>query len=627
MYEAEIPYLSLSQDQVDDLALGYGDASAITVLRQGQYGRTLQSLASILEIADAELIIPVIQLLDRSQEINPSSFSDVLSHPHVSVWAWTCLNELMGVYGADSIDKHVAHLSSIAAVVGYRCGVDFEIKVPITEGVVNFPGLGRAVLGSEALNDQALVVAIPGSLQVVYRDQVVTVQEDEQKQEPFDSWESIRRVSVEHDGLTLTVEIDDIDPYRGYYQYAYQLPVDERLDEVSFKSWVSNITSAWEFLVDNHKKYAEGMAAGLQVMVPMAERTNHRHDRPVHGFGAIALTNISPMWIAYAMLEEFQRAKVAALNYLFPMHKAIHEESVYFAPWTTAPRSFRQMLESFYALPVVTEYWKQQSEVTTDPERARKAQQLFILWCSRHDYLRRKLQDCGELTTFGIEFISYTQPDSHLRSLQNISTEAIQLARFTEIDNRICWRLQNLRPDSSFLQRTTEAWIASMSCPNISLKLHAYEGEFVTSWRPRRWLTVRKLSHPTDMEKFINSSEYLNQLNNDACLEDVLLVEGRFDEAKTMFLDRIRRQPNDLDAWAGLVMSHKEASVSSLLLTRFPEVVAALYQEIRRKIDITNMCPISLAQWLAVSLLHEDNEKFVPLPVHSHLVNQLVDWG
>jgi HEXXH motif-containing protein len=613
MSDPQIPPLVLSKSQIADLAAGLGDAATIEVLREAQHSKVLQTLASIVDLSDSTNTKPALDLLDAAQEANEQACYDAFTYPHIAVWAWVCLQEQMGITARESSINHAEYLSCVAASVAHQSGVkNFQIEVPLHHGGVMLPGLGRAILAASHVNGTATISAVEGELSITFDGHKVVVPA-RQAGECIE-WQAVRTVSVSCDDLQLSVAIDDVDPYRFYYATSAIAEPADRLDDVGIKAWDEELHAAWELLVRHHRKYAVGIAAGLRTIVPMAETVHNNHDRMSESFGVVALAAVSKRWTAYAILEEFQRSKLAALNYLFPIHKVTHEVNSYCLVWVQEPCSFRVLVEYTYALPAIIEFWNTQASSAALAEDRVLAATIALRWLARSDALRQSVINSQELTPFGLQiFENATSSGSAEQSAfyADQSAHVRELARFTERDNRVCWRLHNLKPNAQVAGRLAGLWISGGPCPSSPVAVEVNPGPPMVSWLGRRWAAIVKL---TDAQLFSDLKANIalaRSLYPTVSLADLALIDGEREEAIETYLGLINDDCHDLDAWAGLAVScEMNHTLAGQVLGRFPETVRGVYVRI---IETWQHPPdlLEVAAWLAPALLTQDPNLFL----------------
>jgi HEXXH motif-containing protein len=601
----ETVLLALTQDQVNQIAKGYGDAGSIEVLRLGQYSKLLQTVSTISEIVSTSVVADALDLMEQARTADKARCIDALTYPHVLVWASVCLEHLMSTLDADlSRDRHAMHIVNVSAAVAFRCGVAFDLDVTVHDGGVVLPGVGRALLGGDG--DRARIRHAGGRLTVECEGVVVNV--PGRTSTTTHDWHGLRSVTACHNDLALEVAIDDIDPYRGHYSVADIKPPSDRLDDVGYKIWHESVTDAWASLVDMHESYAVGLAQGMRVLVPLEEEQQPWHDRAEHGFGSATVANVSSDWIAYAMLCTFQAAKISALNYLLPMHQVTHDEFVHFVSSASQPRSFRQLFEITYAGSAVARFWRARATLTVEVEERLIALMKFESWRIRLTELRRQLLDSGELTSLGEQVVSLFDTTDDVSGANDVPRDIRILTRSIEVDRRACWRLANVQPDGALVARLASAWVAGGPCPTgFTVESTVQCGDLVLGWRARQLLGLRRLSDPVQFRSFAGDEPYMRAVISGSSPADWLFVNGQIDEAMNAWAKAVEADLADLEAWAGLVLACRTRhDVASMSLARFPEVVFAVRNAIADDcVDI-----LDLATWLAPLLLTQNESVF-----------------
>jgi HEXXH motif-containing protein len=594
-----VPLLTLTTEQIQSLARGFGDLESLQVLREGQHSRTLQALASILELAPTHTTADAITLLDAAQAHDEPAMFEAFSYPCIAEWAQVCLEQLLGITDEDGSHRHILHIARIAAAVAHQCGLDFEIMTEVERGGVSLPGLGFATLDATD-GTPATIRNSGGRLSIAVGSRVIEINGDGPAAQPH--WQAVRHVYVDSGGLTLQLALDDLDPYRDRYPGAALSPPAHRLDEIGFKAWSENLWDAWAYIVHEHRALAEDILHGLRVIVPITEDRFQRHDRSVNSFGAIATTNISPQWLAYAMLEEFQRSKVTALNYLFPLHRSTFEEKGFFGIWFHLPLSFRQFFESTHAAPVVAGFWAEQARRTESAEDRIRAALLSTLWTNRLDNLKARLARSGELTELGHEFVKAIPSPRNIPTADTVDPKLLAFSRATEADSRLGWRLQNLEVAPSAVEQLTIAWISAEPCPltiNLSTTLVHDSSATMDGWRTRRKLGIRRLADP-DM-----TPEVARLIEPEATSIDLLIAYGNFDDAWQEALDNLASRPADKDVWNALaITSVCRQNTASVSLGRYPEIVFAVYNALDHN-TMASTDVEELAFWLMPRLLRD----------------------
>ena len=172
--ELDIPTHTLDSGSFQALAGGFGDEGGLTQLIEAEHSLVRGVLSAVYQAAEAAPVIPravradlreawsLLAALDRDQ---PATLNAVLSHPYIRAWALHCLGQLkpagtrQGGHGPDDEDHgpeprglagELGHLGGIAAATAARARIGASVTVPVLDGAVHLPTLGRLALGAEA---------------------------------------------------------------------------------------------------------------------------------------------------------------------------------------------------------------------------------------------------------------------------------------------------------------------------------------------------------------------------------------------------------------------------------------------------------------------------------------------
>lgn len=349
------------------LAGGYGDDQAVSHLAAAHVSATRallgQARQRLAGDPAAERAWTVLAALD------PAALDTVLVHPYVRAWALRCA----GAPGA-----HAGHLPAVAAAAAIRAGLTAELVMPLRDGYVDLPGLGRLRAGGAgdvtmSTGPDWFAIQAPGRA-----PQRVKLAD------PGPAWEPVR--SLRADGASVALE--DTDPYRD----GYQRPVTPRLTAAEADRWQDRYRRAWELIIRDYPGYAPGLARGLAVITPLAADAADETDGGAgRAFGAIgAALPASPDRLVLLMLREFQRVKLGALLDLFDLCGS--EQS-------------QRLLATVYARVAVTDYWRVRRHRLTGAAAAAAAA-AFASSRERAAQAARTLAGSGALTALGQRFTS-----------------------------------------------------------------------------------------------------------------------------------------------------------------------------------------------------------------------------
>lgn len=360
-------------DQFAQLARGDGGPAAISALRTAQLSRHLLLIGHLLRNwpgSEAERDA-VADTLERARRAAPDRFAEVLGAPLVGSWTGITVRATeRGVAAASDFGQ----LCGIAAVAAAAAGVPADLPVPVRDGVVSVPGVGALAVGDAA---DARLVADGGRLSVASGGRVVPlpvaslshgplsdgsassapsgspVPAQGGSAEPVPGWQPVHRLTA---AGAPGVALDDVDPYR----HGHHAPPANRLDDTEVAHWQEVFAQAWGMLERRMPGRAAELAAGLQVLVPLAQTDPHsaRSATIKYAFGAFGLTRpASAADLVVTMVHEFQHSKLSGMLDLTPMSDPADTRR-FFAPWRTDPRPLAGLLQGVYAFVGVADSWR-----------------------------------------------------------------------------------------------------------------------------------------------------------------------------------------------------------------------------------------------------------------------------
>ncbi|XRQ04236.1 FxsB family cyclophane-forming radical SAM/SPASM peptide maturase [Actinomadura welshii] len=363
---------------VSSVATGHGDRAAIARLGAAQaIGR--RSLIAAVGAASAPS--DAWEAIKRIGAGNPDSYDRALSHPYVRAWAVERLRHLKAPGRSALAPRHDdGLLATVACLAAARAVEDVTLTVPVRNGAVYFPGIGR--------------YEVPGR-----RETTVRVEAGSLGVEGAERFDPVRHLTAG----TFTVALDDLDPFRDCHDH----PAAGRLDAGEFARWQSFFEKAWTLLEKEYAEYAPAIAEALTTIVPLAPPASGADvsstARDAYGSVGIALPE-SPAKLCLLILHEFQHVKLGAvLDFADLYDKA--DDRLYHAPWRWDPRPLEGLLQGTYAHVAVADFWRRRAR-GPEADVAAEAARHFGDWYPKTLTAARTLAGSGALTGLGEQFVA-----------------------------------------------------------------------------------------------------------------------------------------------------------------------------------------------------------------------------
>jgi uncharacterized protein len=384
-----IAFHRLPAELLSGLAGSAGGPAASRALAEAQLSKHLLRIAGLLmgwPGPDVERD-RIVGALEAARGADPAAAARVLGAPLVGAWA-AIVCRAAGQGRAEPAD--LAHLGAVAAVACAAAGVDAEAEVPVREGAVALPGLGRLSVGDVG---GARVVTAGGDL---------TVDAGHGPVAPGGpGWQPVRPLRAESGGIAVELAFDDVDPYR----HGYHAPPAPRLPAAEFDRWQELFGAAWRLLVERIPHRAAEIAVGLRALVPLVHDGRSARSATIrHVFGVFGLTRpATAADFAVTLVHEYQHSKLSALLDLVPLSDPADERR-YFAPWRTDPRPLGGLLQGVYAFAGVADTWRalRGADGVTDA-----AEQEFADARLQVDRSLATLETSGALTPAGERFAAH----------------------------------------------------------------------------------------------------------------------------------------------------------------------------------------------------------------------------
>jgi HEXXH motif-containing protein len=421
----------------DDLAGGGGAGPAVALLAQVQYSKHVLLIRQVVESArtarheQGALARHGYDLLADAQDRDRAAVDAVLRHPPVGAWARRTIQML-----ADDRAREQAvpgQLAGIAVAAAIRAGLDCAAEVPVTDGAVMLPSVGRIDLPERARSDRARLNVTGGRAHIVSGDWSLRLPSDLSSDVP--GWHGLRGLSADAAGQTLEILIEDLDPWRmpGYAN------LGRRLSPPEAKRWQSALNGAWAVLASQHSEVAAEVAAAIRVFTPLLlPPSGSASATSKETFGSIALSAPSDHWaLALTLAHETQHAKFSALLEVMPMLQP-DDGSRYYAPWRDDPRPLSGLLDGAYAFLAVAGLWRRQASARSGGPDA-TAYTEFARWRDAVRLVLGTLTASGRLTGPGRRFVDGMARTVDGWTAEPVPAHAAERARRLAEEHRDRW--------------------------------------------------------------------------------------------------------------------------------------------------------------------------------------------
>jgi HEXXH motif-containing protein len=556
------------------------------LLEAAQHSHRLLSLRALLDQLHAnpqavgKHIEPetVWTVLAEAQMRDSAAVSDVLMHPAVGVWLTRALHHTRP--GGAAPWPELGYLHAIAAAIAVRTGLPCTVRVPVWHGIVPLPTVGHARLpGSFPIG--AVDVISAGIDSRIRVNPAVSFPLDGSD----DAFSPARQhVSTSHD-LTLRTWLDHHDPYHGFGE---PRPPAE-LSDVEFAEWRKLVDEAWHVLSRGHRSYAEELATGLRVLVPIEPGSDTVGASSPAAFGGIQLSaSESATEFAEALVHEMQHSKLNAVMGLVKLTDGDITRR-YLAPWRDDPRPLSGILHGVYAFTCGVEFWL--------TEAAREDADAFFDVAYRRTQVRwtlRMLAGDRHLTNAGQALVGIVSDRLAVCEQVPIGRQLSTVVTAMVADHRVLWRLRHARPESGTVDALAAAWCADGAPPTWPDRTR------ITTEDERRLPANRRnllRTGATDPSLFTSLTRGRSPLPGTTPYADTAFATGDVDSAADAYRRHLLTAPDDLQAWAGLGLALHAQGRDATTLLDHPEVTVAVHRRIRA-LTGRGPDPSALVAWL-----------------------------
>ncbi|WP_069466087.1 HEXXH motif domain-containing protein [Actinacidiphila rubida] len=504
-----LPRHGLSARDLSALVRGEEDEATVGRLLAAEYSRRLLMLRALDAMRPADPALSgelpadgfdtAWSLLNRAQRNAPETVGELLMYPQTGMWLSLLLRRLRGTATIEApLWTMTGHLSAVAAVAGFRAGLEFTITVPSRGGRVALPTMGCATLPPPVPAPghwgTALVTAAAGRLRVGTGARSVLVPAAPGHDGP--GWTALRRIGVGPAGRRLDLALDDLDPYR-----AYSGPVEpQRLTAGTASDWRETLEEAWALLLREMPGATATMRRGLFSLTPLPARERFRpHSVSAEdAFGGLmASSPDDPVQMAVTLVHEFRHTKLGGLLHLAPLQAPSGGdndgsgdgsdstgagEDLFYAPWRNDPRPLGGMLQGLYAFLGVTAFWRGHRTAAGDDEALAHFE--FALWRAQVWSALHQVRRDPRLTPLGRSFVESLHAQCAPWLDDPVPAGPRELAGAVALDHRARWQAHHLRPPEHAVDEAARGWARGAHLPPAGL---AAEPRLVPD-QAARWL-------------------------------------------------------------------------------------------------------------------------------------------
>jgi len=554
--------------------------SAVIDRRASALSRHLLQIRALLdqvrehdpEAGEAADLAGSFRTLAALQHVAAEQVDATLQAFEVGVWSAWCLRRIVGGLRDDvplAID--LAHLGAVAAATAIAAGADTEVRVPVRDGWLALPRLGRlrvAAGGTWATarlrcEGDSLIVAADGHT-AHSRIANGTLQGA--------AWQPLRTITA-GSRTPWELVLDDVSPYRRVFGYE---PCDRlRADEVA--RWQAMIDQARRYLHEHHPAWAVALRRSLTALVPLAswDATAGVSATARDALGVIALTPPSdPRQLALTLVHELQHNHLNVMHNVAPLYRSGPGRRFY-SPWRDDPRPLAGVLHGTVAFLGVADFLRRErrpGEQVVELEFAIAVRQI-------RSGLRTLQESPAALTAAGRKVVASIADVLAELAGEPVGDRWVRLADDIVAEHHLAWRVRNVRVPPPAVDDLVRQWQAGE--PSRPAPAEQDEPEWLDQPRSplptvesrRRRLALRRVA--PDLED-----------------TDRAFLDGRYRDAARAYARRVDEDPDDLDAFTGLVISVERSAGRATRLSLTPELLFAALHRI-------DSPALAFATWLA----------------------------
>jgi HEXXH motif-containing protein len=439
---SESGFHQLTRADLIALAGGKFTGSLIRRLRSAELSKNVLLLEAVRREAvrsGSDEIIAIIDsarvALQAAQVSKPRAVAQLLLLPNFGLWAVECLMRLRArTKQPDAAD--IGHLAAFAAVAALRTRQHCRLRLPVRDGIVHLPTLGRVTVPSgsglgwaDFVSDGHGATVASGSWELRLPPETPAAR----------GWAPAYSVAARSNGLEIRLSLEDSDPFLARLAPS-PCPISPGLAQ----EWQQRLTETWELLTHYHKDVALGLAGALTAVVPSSELKRGQPVTATSGWawGAVLLS-LPPdkLSFAEALTHEFHHLVLAAVEDITTLIGSAHDDLCY-APWRDDPRPRSALLQGSYAFFGVAGFWLRQGHAGSCADK-QKAQIEFARRSENVSDALAELRDWNGLTAAGHLFVAQMADQLTGLLAEPVDPSARATARQTNSEHRARWLRAN----------------------------------------------------------------------------------------------------------------------------------------------------------------------------------------
>lgn len=442
---SESGFHQLTQADLTALAGGKFTDSLIRHLRSAELSKNVLLLEAVRREAARGGSDEIIAIIDSAREAlraaqvsQPGAVARLLALPNFGLWAVECLIRLRTrTKQPDATD--IGHLAAFAAVAALRTRQHCHLRLPVRDGIIHLPTLGRITVPSGSGLSWADFVSDSHGATVASGSRELRLPAGAAGTPRARGWTPAYHVAARSHGLEIRLSLEDSDPF-----LARLAPSPCLISPGLAQQWQQRLTETWELLTRYHKDVALGLAGTLTAIVPSSELERGQPVTATSGWawGAVLLS-LPPdkLSFAEALTHEFHHLVLAAVEDVTTLIGGAHDDLCY-APWRDDPRPRSALLQGSYAFFGVAGFWLRQNHAGSSADKQKAQIELARRSENVSDALA-ELRDWIGLTAAGHLFVAQMADQLAGLLAEPVDPSARATARQVNSEHRARWLRAN----------------------------------------------------------------------------------------------------------------------------------------------------------------------------------------